>query len=92
MAAVLRPSHRLKHLRIAEFSQMGSYWDPIQNRAWHDSIWMKPRIGKVDVGAVEQVRTDVPASRVSATAPQVEAAEPQTPEKDEKDLGTQPTP
>ena len=26
MAAVLRPSHRLKHLRIAEFSQMGSYW------------------------------------------------------------------
>jgi chemotaxis protein CheD len=31
MAAVLRPSHRLKHLRIAEFSQMGSYWDPIQN-------------------------------------------------------------
>jgi chemotaxis protein CheD len=31
MAAVLRPSHRLKHLRLAEFSQMGSYWDPIQN-------------------------------------------------------------
>lgn len=68
------------------------YWDPIQYRAWHDSIWMKPRIGKVDVGAVEQVRTDVPASRVPATAPQVEAAEPQTPEKDDKDLGSQPTP
>ncbi|HRD49821.1 MAG: chemoreceptor glutamine deamidase CheD [Candidatus Competibacter sp.] len=31
MAAVLRPSHRLKHLRIAEFSKMGSYWDPVHN-------------------------------------------------------------
>lgn len=31
MAVVLHPSHRLKHLRLAEFSHMNSYWDPVQN-------------------------------------------------------------
>ena len=66
------------------------YWDPAQYRAWHDSIWMKPRIGRVDVGEVEQVRTDAPASRVPATAPQIEAEEPQTPQKDDAGLGTRP--
>lgn len=31
MAVALHPSQRLKHLRLAEFSHMNSYWDPIQN-------------------------------------------------------------
>ncbi len=31
MAAVLRPSHRLKHLRLPEFGHMSSYWDPVQH-------------------------------------------------------------
>ena len=66
------------------------YWDPAQYRAWHDAIWMKPRIGRVAVGEVEQVRAETPHSRVPAIAPQVEADEPQTPPKDETDLGTRP--
>jgi chemotaxis protein CheD len=31
MAAVLRPTHRLKHLRLPEFGHMNSYWDPVQH-------------------------------------------------------------
>ncbi|MFT4179778.1 MAG: sel1 repeat family protein [Thermomonas sp.] len=65
------------------------YWDPKQYRAWHDAIWMKPRIGLVRVGEVEKVKDDeaVP-SRVPATTPQTNAPEPRTPEKDETGLGT----
>ena len=29
------------------------YWDPAEYRAWHDAVWMNPRIGRVSVGAVE---------------------------------------
>jgi len=29
------------------------YWDPVQYRAWHDSIWMTPKLGSVHVGEVE---------------------------------------
>ena len=31
MAAVLRPSRQLNHLRWPEFAHMNSYWDPVQN-------------------------------------------------------------
>jgi len=34
------------------------YWDPKEYRAWQDEIWMDVRIGRVDVGAVEQVHAD----------------------------------
>ena len=51
------------------------YWNPAKYQAWHDSIWMKPRIGKVSVGALETVDA---ASRIPATAPQVDAPEPVT--------------
>lgn len=65
------------------------YWDPKQYQAWHDEIWMKPRIGRVSVGSVEQVPgTPPPASRIPATAPQQDAQEPETPEADDNDLGT----
>ena len=29
------------------------YWDPKQYAAWHDRIWMDPRVGRVDVGDTE---------------------------------------
>ena len=64
------------------------YWDPKQYQAWHDSIWMKPRIGRVSVGELEQVQAS--PSRIPATTPQVDAQEPTTPKRDEKDLGKQP--
>lgn len=64
------------------------YWEPEQYRAWQDSVWMKPRTGRVDVGAVEQVSG---SSRVPPTAPKADAEEPQTPPvDDESGLGTQP--
>lgn len=64
------------------------YWDPEQYRAWHDSIWMKPRVGKVTVGEIEQAREQTPASRIPDTIPQIDAQEPETPEADESGLGT----
>jgi hypothetical protein len=64
------------------------YWDPEQYQAWHNSIWMKPRVGRVSVGEIEQAREQTPASRIPTTAPQVDATEPQTPEVDEDGLGT----
>lgn len=69
------------------------YWDPDQYQAWHDAIWMKPRIGRVDVGDLEKVEdAPAPSSRVPATAPQVDAPEPTTPTVDESKLGTRPRP
>lgn len=65
------------------------YWDPKQYQAWHDEIWMKPRIGRVSVGSVEQVQgSPPPASRIPLTTPEQDAQEPETPEADETDLGT----
>ena len=54
------------------------YWDAKKYWAWHDAVWMKPRIGKVSVGAIDKV--DAPASRIPDTAPVVDAAEPDAPE------------
>ena len=70
------------------------YWDPKQYRAWHDGIWMKPRIGRVEVGETQAVRDPTPASssRVPEVAPEVDAEEPQTPARDEQGIGTQPIP
>lgn len=65
------------------------YWDPKQYQAWHDSTWMKPRIGRVSVGDVEQLPEAAPSSRIPVARPEVDAAEPQTPERDESGLGTQ---
>jgi len=41
------------------------YWDPVQYRAWHDSIWMTPKVGSVNVGEVESLR---PATAVQDQA------------------------
>ncbi|WP_312346413.1 hypothetical protein [Stenotrophomonas acidaminiphila] len=55
------------------------YWDPKQYQAWHDAIWMKPRVARVDVGGVEQVPVAPDKrSRIPQVAPQVDAPEPVT--------------
>lgn len=50
------------------------YWNAKKYWAWQDKLWMKPRIGKVTIGEIEE--TGKP-SRIPATAPQVDAPEPQ---------------
>ena len=66
------------------------YWDPRQYQAWQDSIWMKPRVGRVSVGELQQVQPSAVPSRIPATTPQADAAEPSTPARDETSLGTKP--
>lgn len=51
------------------------YWDPAQYRQWHDSIWSTPKVGRVEVGDIEQV-----GSRIPETPPEVDAEEPPVPE------------
>lgn len=71
------------------------YWDPKQYQAWHDAVWMSPRIGHVSVGTMEKVREDAPAgvpSRVPTAQPQTDSEEPETPDRDESGLGTRPIP
>ena len=70
------------------------YWDPDKYQQWHDTIWQKPRVGRVTVGELEKAGdTDPPAmeSRVPATAPDADAAEPETPDvPPSSTLGTTP--
>lgn len=67
------------------------YWDPAQYRQWHDSIWSRPRIGRVDVGEVERVDGKPLESRVPAVAPRTDAEEPDAPEVPEgTPIGTRP--
>lgn len=47
------------------------YWDPKLYRQWQDAIWKDPKVGRVQVGEVEQV-----GSRVPPTAPNIDAPEP----------------
>ena len=64
------------------------FWNPRMYLAWHDSIWMKPRIGQVTVGEMEQVK-DAPngPSRIPTVEPAADAKEPSTPPVDETGLG-----
>ncbi|QDA58319.1 tetratricopeptide repeat protein [Thermomonas aquatica] len=65
------------------------FWNPKMYRAWHDGIWMKPRIGQVTVGEAEQVKdAGHPASRIPAVKPTTDTREPATPDVDEAGLGT----
>lgn len=57
------------------------YWDPKQYLAWHDAVWMKPRVARISVGGPEAaptMPTRTKASRIPDVAPQVDAAEPVT--------------
>jgi len=48
------------------------YWDPAQYQQWHDSIWSKPKVGRVDVGEIEQVQSRVPVTQPEENAPEPE--------------------
>ncbi|RZA37232.1 MAG: sel1 repeat family protein [Lysobacteraceae bacterium] len=50
------------------------YWDPAQYRQWHDSIWSTPKVGRVEVGEIQQV-----GSRIPVTQPDTDAVEPPVP-------------
>ena len=52
------------------------YWNAKKYWAWQDKLWMKPRIGKVTVGEIEE--TGKP-SRIPETAPEVDAPAPEAP-------------
>jgi hypothetical protein len=54
------------------------YWDPKQYRAWHDAVWMKPRVAKVDIGDVTQVPQTELGSRIPYVEPALDAEEPDT--------------
>lgn len=57
------------------------YWDPDKYQQWHDAIWAKPRVARVDVGAVSQVKGDTERkTRIAEVAPDPDASEPLTDE------------
>jgi hypothetical protein len=56
------------------------FWDPVQYQAWHDSVWMKPRVGRVDLGELSHVGDDNPAPPTQASEPA--AARPQASQAD----------
>lgn len=53
------------------------YWDADKYFAWQDKVWMKPLVGRVDVGAAEKVDAE---SRIPAAEPEVDAPEPTVPD------------
>lgn len=53
------------------------YWDARKYWAWQDRIWMRPRIGRVSAGGLQDVRTT--PSRVPKVAPERDAAVPDAP-------------
>lgn len=58
------------------------YWDPAQYAQWHDQIWMKPRVGRVDVGDVEKVEAgQAVGTRIQSAAPNIDAPEPDVPDE-----------
>lgn len=58
------------------------YWNAKKYWAWQDKLWMKPRIGKVTVGEIEDVTprgSTGPDSRIPGTVPEVDAPAPAVP-------------
>ena len=56
------------------------YWNAKKYWAWHDQVWMKPRIGTVSVGELKTVR-DAPPTRIPVTPPGTDTADqPEVPE------------
>lgn len=55
------------------------YWDPQKYWAWQDSVWARPRIGKVTVGDLE-VAQDAPGTRIPQVAPEADAPLPTVPD------------
>ncbi len=50
------------------------YWDPKQYQAWQDSIWMDPRVGRVDVGESEVLPGRMPKAPPATTSDDDEPA------------------
>lgn len=50
------------------------YWDAKKYWAWQDRLWMKPKIGRVTIGEIEEVGAD---SRIPETAPDAGAQAPE---------------
>ncbi|GAA4788590.1 hypothetical protein [Lysobacter hankyongensis] len=48
------------------------YWDAKKYWAWQDKLWMKPKIGRVTIGEIEETGP----SRIPETAPEVDAPAP----------------
>ncbi len=48
------------------------YWDAKKYWAWQDRLWMKPKIGRVTIGEIEETGP----SRIPDTAPEVDAPAP----------------
>lgn len=59
------------------------FWNPKLYQAWHDSIWMKPRIGEVTIGKLERA-TEAHSKSPTAPAakPGARAEEPDKPSVD----------
>lgn len=49
------------------------YWDAKKYWAWQDRLWMKPKIGRVTIGEIEEVGA---TSRIPEAAPEVDAQAP----------------
>lgn len=61
------------------------YWEADKYWAWQDKVWMRPRIGRVEVGAPEVVGDSAQApasgSRIPVVAPEVDAVAPAVPDE-----------
>ena len=68
------------------------YWNAKKYWAWQDKLWMKPRIGKVTIGEIEETERKPPnkASRIPRTAPEIDAPVPEAPAADGNGGATQP--
>ncbi|MGX9720469.1 hypothetical protein [Stenotrophomonas acidaminiphila] len=53
------------------------YWDPVQYQQWHDSIWRKPRVARVDIGEVSQLPQADLDTRIPKVEPAPEMMEPE---------------
>jgi hypothetical protein len=67
------------------------YWDAKKYWAWQDRIWMKPKIGTVTIGEINEVQPQAllhPTSRIPETTPEVDARMPEVEDPDTKTPGT----
>lgn len=54
------------------------FWDPARYQAWHDSIWMTPRVATVEVGDAKQVMDTELGTRIPKMEPLQDSPEPVT--------------
>jgi len=64
------------------------YWDAKKYWAWQDKLWMKPRIGRVTIGEIEEIEDADDRSRIPKTAPDHDAQAPEVEERPSPSPGT----